>query len=234
MITNVFNKRNAFSATILLIAIACGMLLNGDTGEIPTEYIYIYIYIYGIYTIDVYNPYELVGDTQYVFVATIEEAHMEYRDPVGKENEFGIKVTLTVPYTSYTVKILENIKGELIIDKPIPLLKRGGITEDRKAYFIFEDDFLPKVGETVIFLAYASRDGSLLVSGPNSTHKIGTATLNNSSDFIKAIKESPEYKKILHAYENQITENPRLINGRSYFNCIYDIKYNSNGLNIQN
>ena len=59
------------------------------------------------------------------------------------------------PYTNYTIQVLENIKGELITDKPIPIVKQGGISEKQDAIYLFENDSLPSEKSHLYLLAYA-------------------------------------------------------------------------------
>ena len=68
-----------------------------------------------------------------------------YQDEKGNPKEVGS------PYTNYTIQVLENIKGELITDKPIPIVKQGGISEKQDAIYLFENDSLPSENSIYIF-----------------------------------------------------------------------------------
>ena len=113
----------------------------------------------GCFIINVYDLREMAAFSDYVFVGEV------------LKNE-GYKYWHTNPYTNYTVRVLENIKGNLIMDKEIPIVKQGGLSKDGSYYEIFEDDELPVEKGTYIFYADAQTDGSLLISGPNSNLKI--------------------------------------------------------------
>lgn len=110
----------------------------------------------GSYTIDVNSYAELAGDADYVTVGEVIE-------------ELGTEYEMSTPYTNYSVKVKENLKGELTKDEPIIIIKDGGITEDKKCIIQYESDELPVVGKTYVFYIYAQPDGSNLVSGPNSS-----------------------------------------------------------------
>lgn len=181
------------------------------------------MHIRGSYIIDTSDPRQLAGDAGYVFVATVEDYHTEYLDPATLESESGGTKVVKNPYTSYTVQVIENIKGELTTAQPISLLKRGGLAENKRAYYIFENDFLPEVGGTYIFYAYGQKDGSLLVSGPNSNVEV---TLPNSvmrsrelssENMASLLKDSPEYQAACTAYENEI-----VVVERTRYPSVYD------------
>ncbi|MCI9357280.1 MAG: hypothetical protein HFH59_06995 [Lachnospiraceae bacterium] len=123
--------------------------------------------IQGCFVINVDDPREMAAFSDYVFVGEV------------LKNE-GYEYWNSNPYTNYTVRVLENIKGNLIMDKEIPIVKQGGLSKDGSYYEIFEDDELPVEKGIYIFYADAQADGSLLASGPNSSIKID-APVNSSS-----------------------------------------------------
>lgn len=149
----------------------------------------------------VYNPYNLnesVGIADYVFAGkVVSNDGTEYRYPVPLEDENGNVVETGTPYTHYTVQIIENIKGVLQTEKAIPLVKDGGIEQNRKSICLHEDDILPEVGENYIFRAYTQEDGSLLISGPNSNIPLSAKTS-------KGIVKSQEYQTYENAVKHQI------------------------------
>ena len=118
---------------------------------------------------DTNNMQEAVGICDYVFVGKVLSCDgIEYRDVVTVQDENGNPKSAGTPYTTYTVEVIRNMKGELVTNQPIQLTKQGGISEDQDKIFVFEHDELPKAGHVYIFLTYAQKDGSLLVSGPSS------------------------------------------------------------------
>ncbi len=149
----------------------------------------------GSFIIDVYDQRELIGSADYVFVGeVISKDGYEYRDPVTIDED-GKTVTLTSPYTIYTVQVLENIKGNLRTDTSIPIAKDGGLSEDGSCYVLYENDEFPVENELYIFYAYAQQDGSLLLAGPNSNIKIEYPNDNAeySSDSAEYPNDSAEY-----------------------------------------
>ncbi|MFK4471824.1 hypothetical protein ABH897_001547 [Paenibacillus sp. RC73] len=178
------------------------------SGEIPTSY------IQASFVIDINNPKEVVGYTDYAFVGLVEEmTGTEYKFPVTKETEDGPKV-LTSPYTNYSVKVLSNIKGNLKKDVSIPIQKFGGLNDDKSTYFLFEDDSLPQKGKVYVFTATAEQDGSLLVSGPNFNIEVKTDVFSKNSiqklseeSIANELTKTEEYKTYQDAYKNEIIKD---------------------------
>ncbi|MDR2945078.1 MAG: hypothetical protein LBU81_08410 [Methanosarcinales archaeon] len=161
--------------------------------------------LHASYIIDVYNPAALVGDVDYVFAAKVDKmTGNTYKDPVMIEDAFGKEtIEVTSPHTNYMITVLDNIKGELVAGESIPVEKAGGLSKDGKTITLHENDSLPEVGKVYIFLAYTQPDGTLQISGPKSNIEIGSVdSLEADSAF--SIRESPEYLKMVDAYENQI------------------------------
>lgn len=102
---------------------------------------------------------------------------------------------------------MENIKGELETDKPIPVQKAGGISEDGSSIVTFDDDVLPEVGQSYVFLAYAQDDGSLLVSGPNSNTEVSGNDDTDTSDTIES--SSVNHSSAMKAHKNALKHQVR-------------------------
>ncbi|ALA44954.1 hypothetical protein ABE82_24870 [Paenibacillus peoriae] len=177
-------------------------------GEVPTSY------LHASFDINVDNPKEVVGFADYVFVGFVEEmTGTDYKFPVTKETEDGPK-ELKSPYTNYSIKVLDNIKGNLKKDVSIPLQKSGGLSEDKSTYFLFEDDSLPQKGKVYVFTATAEQDGSLLVSGPNSNIEVKTDFFSKNSiqklseeSIANELAKTEEYKTYQDAYKNEIVKD---------------------------
>ena len=149
-------------ALILFALFMVGNRKNVDLKDLPINY------LHGNFSVDVDNPREIVGDADYYFVARVESIDgTEYRHAVTIETEDGFK-EVSSPYTNYTITIIQNLKGLLVQDVPISILKSGGVNKDEKSITLYEQDFLPEIGQYYVISAYAQKDGSLLISGPNS------------------------------------------------------------------
>ena len=136
----------------------------------------------------------------------LDHNRTEYRNVITTEDEKGNPKEVGSPYTNYTIQVLENIKGELITDKPIPIVKQGGISEKQDAIYLFENDSLPSENSIYIFLAYAQEDGSLLISGPNSNVMCNDSNMYsiNSVSEEKSVTEYDEFITYKDANDNEI------------------------------
>lgn len=113
---------------------------------------------------------QAVGVVDYVFVGKVE-AEVETRYLMGSpvyDMETGELVPDGDPRTVYTVRVLENIKGELITDEPIEVVKGGGVTLNKRYIRLFYSDAMPEPGKSYIFSAFTQENGDLLVIGPRS------------------------------------------------------------------
>lgn len=163
----------------------------------------------GSFSIDVHDINQIVGDADYVFVAKVnEEIETLYKDKVSIETDKGTK-EIGDPYTKYSITVINNIKGNLKKSTSIEILKAGGIAEDKQSIVLYEEDELLQVGKYHIIAAYAQPDGSLLVSGPNSSLVLS----ETSEDKIISTKE---YNKYLAASEQQFESK------RKHFKSSYE------------
>ncbi|MCI8712760.1 MAG: hypothetical protein HFH23_10885 [Ruminococcus sp.] len=111
---------------------------------------------------------------------------------------FGGTKEIGDPYTKYAVSVTENMKGNLMTEKAIPIVKYGGVSEDGKTCYLFDGDELPVAGNTYIFFAYAQDDGSLLISGPVSNVQV------DNEDAVRARGNTITYEDVKDACQNQI------------------------------
>lgn len=121
---------------------------------------------------------------------------INYKWPVILENEDGTEREDTIPYTDYSVEVLNNLKGELTQESPITITKVGGVTKNGDMYILYENDILPSIGGSYVFYIYAQDDGSNLVSGPNSTIPIENVSQTKATTrFIQ--EENQDHESIL-------------------------------------
>lgn len=193
-----------FLMALMLVA-AIGLCLSGcSSSKLSKEEIsqligsdgYPIETIGGTYSIDVTDLQQVVGDSDYVIVAEVKD----YVDT-------SYSVT-GLPLTEYSIKVVENIKGNLDMTTEISLIKEGGINEKQSAFIVYEDDFLPQIGKTYIFCLYGQSSGAIRACGKNYTLKI-----ENSSDY----KTEQNYLDILDAYENEI------VSERTRYKSAYEV-----------
>lgn len=189
-----------FVLTIILGACSNNKELNTERKHLSR------VYMDGTFSINMDDPRETVGDADYVFLARVDEkGDTVYKNTVQIETEKGTK-EISTPYTNYKVTVLKNIKGNLQTDQSIPVQKVGGIDKQGDSIVTFEDDTLPEVNKTYVFLAYAQDDGSLLISGPHSNTLVSNIGKAVTSKTVKSYADKSDvvsyYEKAL---KNQIT-----------------------------
>jgi|GEM_PF-2946235 len=62
------------------------------------------------------------------------------------------------PETVYSVRVIENLKGELTEQEKVEVTKVGGLNRNSRKYEVFSNDILPRVGATYIFLTRRQSD----------------------------------------------------------------------------
>jgi hypothetical protein len=142
------NKRWIIAIVMVCLAV-CAIIWWIIGRNIPTEN------SEALYAVDVNNPRALVGVVDYTFVGVVESVE-------GTEYWWS-----DIPFTNYKIRVLHNIKGDLVLDS-IPVTKDGGLSNGQTKYELYEDDFLPKPGDVCVFNAFAQDEGWLLLSGKNS------------------------------------------------------------------
>lgn len=184
---------------MLLTMLIFGACSNGNGGNDGNDIISMtdlpITNLSGSFSIDVHDLNQIVGDADYVFVAKVnEEVETLYKDKVTIETKDGAK-EISDPYTKYSITVIDNIKGKIKQSIELDILKAGGVSDDKKSIVLYEEDELLQVGTYYIIAAYAQPDGSLLVSGPNSSLALTTT----SKDKIILSEEYKEYKKALES-----------------------------------
>ncbi len=122
------------------------------------------------------NVKELVENNQYVFVAKVDK-YVETK--YNKEN----------PETVYNLDILENLKGDLSVSENIDVVKTGGLLKNSDAFVLWDDDVLPAVGETYIFVCNDD-NGTVKCASPKSNALAGNDYKNSKiySEYVEVCK----------------------------------------------
>lgn len=152
------------------------------------------------YVYDIYNFANIVGDADYVFVGQV-------KDYIKTNYGYADKT----PRTFYSVKVIENIKGELIQDNDIEVIKIGGIDQKARKFIIYDLDLLPKINQYYIFAVFADAKGQITAVGPTSS-----ILLSDKDNY----QNCESYKDIIKAYENPNTFD------RERHQSKYDKNYN--------
>ena len=125
---------------------------------------------------DINDKRKVAGFSDYVFVAEVKKVVGTGYTGVEFYDGFDMDAQ---PYTQYEIRVLENIKGELITYKDIPMKKHDGVEAfGKKGAFIgdwvslLEGDRLPDEGECYIFLCRTDEDGELNIGSFGAVHNI--------------------------------------------------------------
>ena len=196
-------RRLAVIAASLLVLFIAGALIYQQ--NIPVSY------SSASYVIDVYNPREMVGMADYVFIGYVDskDGTIYY-----SEDEIGS------PYTLYTITVVENIKGELITDDSIQIQKEGGVTRDKTFIDLVNGDALPEKGHLYLFSAMARKDGKLSCSGPTSSIPLSDEAISRRSFSPDAVELSDSALETVEIYRTAL-ENEIIFNRDRYLS-IYD------------
>jgi hypothetical protein len=148
----------------------------------------------GSFVVNVNNPAEIVGWGDYVFVARVEdELRTEYTNV--REKEDG---TITgKPYTVYSITVIDNLKGNLILGEPIEFFKHGGVNYDGESISLLEGDRLLEKGKYYILVAASETDGRIGQGMPNASIEIDANTM-------EGISSNEVYNNYINYVENEI------------------------------
>lgn len=144
-------------------------------------------YIHGSTVIDMNNPKEVVGFGDYVFVAKINEEIETVQRNVKVHN---FKRT-GMPYTIYSITVIDNLKGKIKKNTPILFEKFGGINIDNKSISLHEGDELLEEGKYYIIIAGGQPDGKLSQVGSTGSIKLDIESKNE----IISSQKYKDYKK---------------------------------------
>lgn len=109
---------------------------------------------------DVNDKRKVAGASDYIFVAEVKKvvgtgySDVKYYGGLNFDDN---------PFTRYEIRVIANLKGEIITDRDIPLTKHDGVHFFGKRVSALEGDQLPDEGECYIFLCNADEDGELVI-----------------------------------------------------------------------
>lgn len=206
-------KKRIYKFTILSIVLTAaitGILLYRnrpvDASKLETRY------MSAVFVVDMNNPKEVVGNSTHVFVGYVEKQEETYY--------MGY-----FPYTRYSVRVADSIKGDLAVGETVTVDKEGGIAEDRSCLILYRDDILPEEGQYYVFFTRGgSNKNSYTASGINTTVPLKLAETKEltaavaktdaispeaaQSAIADILSDSSVYQTYLDAYKNQILYDP--------------------------
>ena len=135
------------------------------------------------------------------FAFTVDNIYVA--EVVKKEKD--IVKGVEIPQQKIRVKIIENIKGELPIDKEMFLYVNGGVTEDGKYEYDYGTESHLKSGDTYLFSGgVVSEKDAADVEPDEPSAAVGNAYVATAMELPKEYKDSEIYIKWVKAYENMI------------------------------
>lgn len=146
------------------------------------------------------NTRAVVGIHPYVFVGYIEETHDYMSERFKREFPETIK-EIDLPMTECKVKIIKNIKGNLIENSSFSVYKTGGLNKSLTHIKMEQDSIMPQSERYYIFIGYAHEDGTLTVGDHPGIVEI------ESGINAENLENSKLYQEYVDAAENQI-KNP--------------------------
>lgn len=159
---------------ILLILVVIAGYLHQSNQQIET------VYAHADFSYDVSNPLEDVGFSDYVFIGKVNKVIETTYLGATEDDPNGI------PNTSYSITVIENLKGKLKKNVNVQFTKWGGVSYDGTRISLLEGDQLLEDGKYYILLASAQEDGTLRQTGPYSAIKLTTdskADVMSSEEF---------------------------------------------------
>lgn len=146
------------------------------------------------YSVDMEKLEEVIGDADYVFVGQVKQYVKTIYNTKGDKD---------FPKTVYSIRVVENIKGQLIGEKDIQVLKGGGVSKDCKQLVQYENDTLPIELEYYIFSVYAFASGEIIANGMNTS-----VIIENKSNYQQDVK----YKDFVKAHmDEKVTNRKRYV-----------------------
>ncbi len=164
-------------------------------------------YLHGQYALDVENPYEVVGFSDYVFVAKVDEKIRTIYEYNKVDKRMHVYKITGEPYTQYPITVIENIKGDIEKNIPITLEQFGGVSSDKRYIQLMEGDEILESGSFYIIVASSRRDGRLSLFSPRGYKKM---RIENETE----IFDTQEYKDFVEYRENEVMFDRKRFNSK--------------------
>lgn len=164
-------KHFTIIVAILLIIAIINPFRKTKNNENKDETEYEYISQEFSYNIDMDNLDIVKENSDILFVGTvIEQKETEYIGEQKFEDKFGNVGNIEgIPFTNFSIKIEEVIKGNLKKGDIINIKKHGGVSQSSENIFYLDDGgVFPKKGNKYIIFSNYQEDGSLLSYGRNT------------------------------------------------------------------
>lgn len=186
-------KNKKYFSILVMVLVLTSCSTSNSTTNLKNEELPIY-YNEARFVVDTSKPEEIIGWSDYVFLAKVnEEVRTEYTGVRKRENG----ETTGSPSTIYSITVIDNLKGKIKKNTPVEFKKDGGINMDGKSISLLEGDELLKEGKYYIIMGVANDDGELGQGIKNGSILIPA---ENKSEAVS----SKEYKKYKEYVKNEV------------------------------
>ena len=125
-----------------------------------------------------------VIDESDIIAVTTYASYVFVADVVKYDKTEYLNDDVDTPITYYSVRVKENIKGNLRADEDIVLKKAGGLRRGTDTFLVCEGDILPEPGKTYVFAAVILED-DLYCPMPNMVAEVEDCSKLENSEIIQ-------------------------------------------------
>ena len=184
---------NKNTKIVIIIIMLCMSLfatqyLMKSPNELPIQY------VSGMNVINIENPKEVVGYGDYVFVARIDEE-------IKNVHSSAEDLDPGIPMTTYSITVVDNLKGKVKKNTPIEFSKIGGISSSSNMVTLLEGDIILEEDQYYILVAAGNDDGSMIQASATGAVKLDVTSKEEImssqlyKDYKKHIKEEVKYQR---------------------------------------
>lgn len=173
---------------MLCISLFATQYLMKSQKELPIQY------VSGMNVINIKNPKEVVGFGDYVFVARIDEE-------IKNVHSSAEDLDPGIPMTTYSITVIDNLKGKIKKNTPVELNKIGGISSSSNMVTLLEGDTMLEEDKYYILVAAGNDDGSIVQAAATGAVKLDVTSKEEImssqayKDYKKYIKEEVKYQR---------------------------------------
>ena len=173
---------------MLCISLFATQYLMKPQKDLPIQY------VSGMNVINIENPKEVVGYGDYVFVARIDEE-------IKNVHSSAEDLDPGIPMTTYSITVIDNLKGKIKKNTPIKFSKIGGISSSSNMVTLLEGDTMLEEDKYYILVAAGNHDGSIIQAAATAAIKLDVTSKEEImssqayKDYEKYIEEEVEYQR---------------------------------------
>lgn len=182
------NTKIVIIIIMLCISLFATQYLMKSQKELPIQY------VSGMNVINIKNPKEVVGFGDYVFVARIDEE-------IKNVHSSAEDLDPGIPMTTYSITVIDNLKGKIKKNTPVELNKIGGISSSSNMVTLLEGDTMLEEDKYYILVAAGNDDGSIVQAAATGAVKLDVTSKEEImssqayKDYKKYIKEEVKYQR---------------------------------------